>query len=113
MHETQRDSNAVLSHDDDGLRPGAMIDQYELIRELGRGGMGVVFAARDTRLGRRVAIKFVLQATGEIAQRFMVEARALARCEHPNIVVIHAVDEHEGLRTSCSSFSRATRYAIS
>jgi hypothetical protein len=74
-----------------------MIDQYELIRELGRGGMGVVFAARDTRLGRRVAIKFVLQATGEIAQRFMVEARALARCEHPNIVVIHAVDEHEGL----------------
>jgi serine/threonine protein kinase len=79
------------------LAPGAIIGQYELIRELGRGGMGVVFAARDTRLGRRVAIKFVLHATGEIAQRFMIEAKALARCEHPNIVVIHAVDEHEGL----------------
>src|SRR5258706_3947902 len=79
-----------------GLAPGAKIGQYELIRELGRGGMGVVYAARDTRLGRRVAIKFVLQATGEVAQRFLIEARSLARCEHPNIVVIHAADEHAG-----------------
>ena len=97
--DTQPDSreSARAIHDDDVLVPGAYVGQYELIRELGRGGMGVVFSARDTRLGRRVAIKFVHHATGEIAQRFMLEARALARCEHPNIVVIHAVDEHLGL----------------
>ncbi len=79
------------------LEPGTQIGQYELIRELGRGGMGVVFAARDTRLGRKVAIKFVLHATAEIAERFLIEARATAQCSHDNIVIIHAVDEHEGM----------------
>src|SRR5882724_2643310 len=97
--DTQPDSreSAQAIADDGVLAPGAKIGQYELIRELGRGGMGVVYSARDTRLGRRVAIKFVLHASGEVAQRFLIEARALAQCEHPNIVVIHAVDEHEGL----------------
>ncbi len=79
------------------LEPGVQIDQYELIRELGRGGMGVVFAARDTRLGRRVAIKFVLHASAEIAERFLIEARATAQCNHDNIVIIHAVDEYQGM----------------
>jgi hypothetical protein len=79
------------------LEPGARLDQYELIRELGRGGMGVVYAARDTRLGRRVAIKFVLDASGDIAERFLIEARATAQCNHDNIVIIHAVDEHAGV----------------
>ena len=76
------------------LSPGLRIGHYELIRELGRGGMGVVFAARDTRLGRRVAIKFLLQASDEIAERFMVEARATAQCTHDHIVIIHEVGEH-------------------
>ena len=79
------------------LEPGTWIAQYELIRELGRGAMGVVFAARDTKLGRRVAIKFVLDATAEIAERFIVEARATAQCNHDNIVIIHAVDEYRGV----------------
>ena len=79
------------------LAPGLEIQQYELIRELGRGGMGVVYAARDRQLGRRVAIKFLLQANEEIAERFRVEARATARCTHDNIVIIHDVGEYAEL----------------
>jgi serine/threonine protein kinase len=80
-----------------GLEEGARIHQYELIRELGRGGMGVVWAARDTKLGRRVAIKFLLDASRAVADRFLTEARATAQCNHDNIVIIHEVDEVEGM----------------
>ena len=79
------------------VEPGARIAQYELIRRLGTGGMGVVYAARDTRLGRRVAMKFLLDASREINERFLVEARATAQCNHDHIVIIHEVDEHEGI----------------
>jgi hypothetical protein len=77
------------------IGPGASIHQYELIRELGRGGMGMVWAARDTKLGRRVAIKFLLNASRGVAERFLSEARATAQCSHDNIVIIHEVDEIE------------------
>ena len=79
------------------LEAGSRVGPYELIRELGRGGMGVVFAARDIKLGRRVAIKFVLHERGEFLQRFLREARATARCQHENIIVIHEVDEFRSL----------------
>ncbi len=75
------------------IGPGTRIHQYELIRELGRGGMGMVWAARDVKLGRRVAMKFLLDATRGVAERFLVEARATAHCSHDNIVIIHEVDE--------------------
>jgi len=76
--------------------PGTRIHQYELIRMLSRGGMGTVYLARDLRLGRRVAIKF-LQTTQPARTRLILqEARATARCRHDNIVVIHEVGEHEG-----------------
>ncbi len=77
-------------------RPGTRIGSYELIRELGRGGMGAVYMARDIKLGRRVAVKFLHTEQPETTARFIVEARATARCSHENIVVIHEVDEHEG-----------------
>jgi serine/threonine protein kinase len=77
-------------------RPGVRIHQYELIREIGAGGMGTVFLARDTRLGRRVAIKFLQSNHPELTQRFLIEARATARCSHENIVVIYEVGEHFG-----------------
>jgi serine/threonine protein kinase len=83
--------NAVASGA--GLEPGAKIGKYELIRELGRGGMGLVFAARDTQLGRRVAIKFLLNATATVAERFIVEAQTTAQCNHENIVIIHDVNQ--------------------
>ncbi|HET9625466.1 MAG TPA: protein kinase [Kofleriaceae bacterium] len=76
--------------------PGVRINQYELIKMIGEGGMGSVFLARDLRLGRRVAIKFLQSNQPELTQRFLVEASTTARCQHDNIVVIYEVGEHAG-----------------
>src|SRR4051812_35340129 len=77
--------------------PGTRIGQYEIIRELGRGGMGAVYAARDTKLGRKVAIKFLSgNKDPELTARFIIEARATASCSHENIIVIYEVGEHGG-----------------
>jgi serine/threonine protein kinase len=76
--------------------PGVRINQYEMIKMIGEGGMGTVFLARDLRLGRRVAIKFLQSNQPELTQRFLVEARTTARCQHDNIVVIYEVGEHNG-----------------
>uniref|UniRef100_UPI003204C26D serine/threonine-protein kinase n=1 Tax=Corallococcus coralloides TaxID=184914 RepID=UPI003204C26D len=78
------------------LRPGMRLQHYELIRELGSGGMGTVFLARDVRLGRRVAIKFLHSEDADITRRFILEARATARCSHENIVIIYEVGEFTG-----------------
>jgi serine/threonine protein kinase len=67
-----------------------------MIKMIGEGGMGTVFLARDLRLGRRVAIKFLQSNQPELTQRFLVEARTTARCQHDNIVVIYEVGEHNG-----------------
>ncbi|MFL5449670.1 MAG: protein kinase domain-containing protein, partial [Gemmatimonadales bacterium] len=78
----------------------ALGPQYRLQRELGRGGMGVVFQATDTTLDRRVAIKVVhpeLAPHESITRRFLGEARTIARLRHPNIVAIHAAGSADGL----------------
>ncbi|WP_438013868.1 protein kinase [Sorangium sp. So ce315] len=72
------------------------IDHYELLREIGQGGMGVVFLARDTRLARLVAIKLLTRLSSLGVQRFLVEAQATARCKHEHIVTIYEVNEHQG-----------------
>ncbi|WP_437679097.1 nSTAND1 domain-containing NTPase [Sorangium sp. So ce131] len=77
-------------------RIGGTISHYEIIRKLGQGGMGVVFLARDTKLGRLVALKLLLRYSGHGIERFLEEARATARCRHENIVVIYEVDEIDG-----------------
>jgi WD40 repeat protein len=79
-----------------GAPRGTRIGPYELIRVLGRGGMGEVRLARDLRLGRLVAIKLLTEPLPDGGERFLTEARATARCHHENIVVIHEVGEHEG-----------------
>ncbi|MCG8418135.1 MAG: protein kinase [Proteobacteria bacterium] len=76
------------------LAPGSQVDRYELIRLLGRGGMGTVFLARDSKLRRLVAMKFLHADSAELAQRFIREARMTAQCRHENIVVIYDVDEY-------------------
>jgi tetratricopeptide (TPR) repeat protein len=70
---------------------------HEVLDRLGRGGMGIVYRARDVRLGRIVALKTLAEAryaTREQVERFLDEARAIARLRHPNIVAIHAIGEH-------------------
>ncbi len=78
------------------LSPGHAIGQYELIRLLGRGGMGEVYLARDLRLGRLVAVKRLSTPGAGFIERFLREARTTARCMHENIVVIHEVGEQDG-----------------
>jgi WD40 repeat protein/serine/threonine protein kinase len=79
------------------LAEGTMVDHFRVLRPLGKGGMAEVYLARDTRLGRRVALKVIQPEELGAAQdlkRFLFEARTTARFSHPNIVVIHAVGEH-------------------
>ncbi len=71
-----------------------MVDRFEVLEPLGSGGMGQVYAARDTRLGRRVAIKICQLA--EDHEALALEARALAKLSHPNIVAVHEVLPVEG-----------------
>ncbi len=79
-----------------GLRSGDHVRQYEIIRCLGEGGMGAVFLARDTKLGRRVALKLLRTEAPLFAQRFVLEARATARCAHENIVTLYEADTFQG-----------------
>ena len=80
----------------DACLPGSRLGQYELVRQIGRGGMGTVYLARDLRLGRLVAIKLLSRLGIHDNARFVTEARVTARCNHENIVVIHDVGEHDG-----------------
>ena len=78
---------------------GQTILQYEIQEKLGEGGMGVVYKAKDTKLDRFVALKFLSQnvsATETDRQRFMQEAKAAATLSHPNICTIYDVQEFEG-----------------
>jgi serine/threonine-protein kinase len=76
--------------------PFASWDRYELLELLGKGGMGVVHKARDRRLDRTIAIKFILGANPDLTMRFLREARAQARIDHPNVCGVYEVGEVEG-----------------
>ncbi len=81
------------------LTSGTMVSHYRIIDKIGAGGMGEVFLAEDTRLKRKVALKFLpahLMSSDDIKSRFLREAQAVAKLNHPNIVTIHDVSEYQG-----------------
>jgi serine/threonine-protein kinase len=81
------------------LEPRTRVGPYEVLALMGAGGMGEVYRARDERLGREVAIKVLLAAAArdpERRQRFEQEARAVGALNHPNVLAIHDVGDHEG-----------------
>jgi len=78
---------------------GKTISQYRILEEVGRGGMGVVYKAEDTKLKRTVALKFLpphLSASEDDKARFIQEAQAASAINHPNICTIHDIQDHEG-----------------
>src|SRR5262245_11124647 len=83
------------------LTPSTRLGAYEILAPLGAGGMGEVYRARDTRLKRDVAIKVLPAAVAsspERLARFEREAKTVAGLNHPNIVVLHSIEEADGVR---------------
>ena len=94
--ESVREERATPDEPDTPRRLG----DFELLRELGRGGMGIVYEARQVSLNRRVALKVLppgLGLTGSAVQRFEREAHAAAKLHHTNIVPVYAIGEEAGL----------------
>src|SRR6185295_7126478 len=79
---------------------GQTVSHYRIVRALGAGGMGEVFLAEDTKLGRQVALKVLARESAsdpDRRARFEREARAVAALNHPSIVTIHSVEEDQGV----------------
>jgi serine/threonine protein kinase/Tol biopolymer transport system component len=92
---------------DGTLAPGQTVNQYEVIRELGRGGMGQVYLAQDSRLDRPVALKLLphtFSKDPERVRRFQQEARVVSALNHPCIITIHEIGETDGLRFIVTEF---------
>src|SRR5262245_38106520 len=83
------------------LAPGTRLGTYQITGSLGSGGMGEVYRARDSRLGREVAVKVLpaeVTSSADRLARFEREARTVAGLTHPNIVTLYTVEDEEGVR---------------
>ncbi|MBI4478756.1 MAG: serine/threonine protein kinase, partial [Acidobacteria bacterium] len=81
------------------LKPGTMLGPYEIVAQIGAGGMGEVYKGLDTRLNRDVAIKVLpehLALNAELRERFQREAETIANLHHPNICVLYDIGEQPG-----------------
>ncbi len=81
------------------MQPDTTIGHYNIIRPLGKGGMGEVYLAEDTKLKRKVALKVLPESVRndpERLRRFRTEAEAAAKINHPNIATIHSIEEDAG-----------------
>jgi serine/threonine protein kinase/formylglycine-generating enzyme required for sulfatase activity len=90
--------------------PPQQFDEYRLVQPLGHGGMGHVFLAYDTLLDRMVAVKFIsaIEPNSEARERFLIEARAAARLQHPNVAAVYRVGELDRRPYIISEFIRGT-----
>ena len=82
------------------LEPGQTLSHYRIERQIGEGGMGAVFLAEDTKLGRKVALKVLPAAMAsdeDRLARFQREAKPVAALSHPNIVTLYSVEEEDGV----------------
>src|SRR5262245_11218930 len=87
------------------LAVGTQLDPYRILGPLGAGGMGEVYLAEDTRLGRKIALKLLpikFAADAERVRRFVQEAKAAGALDHPNILVVHDIGTHDGSPYSVS-----------
>ncbi len=94
------------------LAPGTRLAHYEILEPIGKGGMGEVYRARDTKLDRDVAIKVLPEEFAkdkERLARFEREAKLLASLNHPNIASIYGLEESDGVKALVLSLSRDRR----